>query len=479
MMIVPYLMATAVAVTGAVDRVLTEGTEGVYSPDGKTIAFQRDSEFSRQVCVMDLANGQVQVVAGDGQRPASYPAWGPNGELAYSYLTETNTALAADGLRSEEGLNLYIRQGGKTRRITRGRWFDMTPAFSPDGKHLYYASTVEAGQRNTSSLFRLDLSAGTNVPTTIARGNFGHTGGMMQPVPSPDGKRVVWSQLDGFTFPWRLCAARSDRIERFCGLTSPTETAYGARWSPDGHYIVYTGCESGEDGWGVCLQEVRTGARKRLFDGHDASFSPDGKSLVYDRNGRLIEHALVPSDYPVGCAADSSFPDERVVWRVDSPAHFSEHPMPSDFVIRPSDTVFVRAKITWDGDAKVYQRILDCEFGESPIGLRLYLAVGIPHVSVCDSTAQYFSHSYRDVLPVRDAVLTGIKTGDSLYIVVDGYEARSTTLSAGTIPLMKPRKFKVTPLKMVNKDTVIHSIEVGYGWPANVPKPFGREDLCK
>lgn len=474
-----FCLAAALLAAGGGDRVLTEGTEGVYSPDGRSIAFQRDSEFSRQVCVMDRASGQVHVVAGDRERPASYPAWGPDGSLVYSYLAETNTALEADRLRSRDGLNLYIRRGGATRRVTQGRWFDMTPSFTPDGRYLYYASTMEAGTRNTSSLFRLDLSAATNAPTVIARGNFGHTGGLMQPVPSPDGRRIVWAQLDGFTFPWRLCAARADDPDRFCGLTPPTETAYGARWSPDGRYIVYTGCGQGENGWGVCLQEVRTGARKRLFDGRDPAFSPDGRTLVYDKNGRLTEHVMTPADYPSGRAGDTALPAERVIWKVENPPHFSEYPMPADFTVKPSDTVFIRARISWDGDAKVYQRILDCSFGESPISFRLYLAVGIPHVSVCDSTAHYFSHSYRDVLPVRDAVLTGIKTGDSLYIVVDGHAARSTTLSAGTIPLMKPGTFKVTPLKMINEKTVIHSVEVGYGWPVNVPAPFGREELCR
>ncbi len=99
-----------------------------WSADGKRIAF---GDAEARIHVADVERRRVVEVANDGGFPAHDYAWSPDGRwLAYS-AADTN------GYRS---LHVWDATSGRSQRITDELFNEYGPAFSPDGKYLYYLS---------------------------------------------------------------------------------------------------------------------------------------------------------------------------------------------------------------------------------------------------------------------------------------------------------------------------------------------------
>ena len=75
-------------------------------------------------------------------------------------------------------------------------------------------------------------------------------------------------------------------------LTSPYEAAYAPAWSPDGKLIAYTGFRDGDVGWGVYVMPSDGVVTQRIADGRNPSFAPDGKSIIYDRDGKVYRREV-------------------------------------------------------------------------------------------------------------------------------------------------------------------------------------------
>src|SRR5690606_28356529 len=101
---------------------------------------------------------------------------------------DSRPAWSADGSRvafvRDDGATLAVivrdMGSGAEREIERG--FALDPAFSADGRSLYYAS----GSAGDLDLWRADLSSGGKARLTTARGI------ERRPLPHPDGRRLVY-----------------------------------------------------------------------------------------------------------------------------------------------------------------------------------------------------------------------------------------------------------------------------------------------
>jgi TolB protein len=259
-------------------------TEAVWSPDGRRIAFQTDAQGDLDIAIADLASGKVaSLVAGAGH--ACYPAWTPDGALVYAFGHHAGTATQAAAAQADYGYGLRLWRAGETRVLTQGYWRDYTPSVTPDGGAVVYASTRgEAG--DGVALWRVALAPGAS-GERLARLE-GDKGGMVQPSLSPDGKFLLWAQLDDFRQNWRLCAARATNLDESALLTPREMGAYAPRWSPDGRLVAFTGFREGDPGWGVYVLEPRSGALSRLETGagnsRSPAWSPDGREVVFENN---------------------------------------------------------------------------------------------------------------------------------------------------------------------------------------------------
>jgi Tol biopolymer transport system component len=257
-------------------------TEAAWSPDGREIAFQRERDGRADLLVLEAATGKTRVlVAGPGD--ARYPCWSPDGRaIVYSYGHITTTA--QQGI--PDGYNLFSvsAAGGEPRRLTSGQARDYTPAFTPDGKELYFATTRGLVQNDAAlEAMRLDTGAMRSVV------RFGATNmGAVSPSISPDGKLLAFAAQQGLRANWAIMLARTSDLGMRAVLTEQEWVMYAPRWSPDGKFLACTGYRVGDPGWGIYLIRIPDGAMARLATGEGNSrspaWSPDGTSLVFENN---------------------------------------------------------------------------------------------------------------------------------------------------------------------------------------------------
>ncbi len=185
------------AMTGGEARALTSGVawdmQPRFSPDGKSIAFISDRDGADNLWVMGAGGETPKQVSKEDFRLVHNPAWTPDGEYlaVRKHFTKTRSAGAGE-------IWLYHRSGGAGLQMVEKRndQKDINdPAFSPDGRYLYYSEDVTPGDSFEYSkdsngeiyqVKRLDLSDGRIAPY------IGGPGGAVRALPSPDGKTVAF-----------------------------------------------------------------------------------------------------------------------------------------------------------------------------------------------------------------------------------------------------------------------------------------------
>jgi hypothetical protein len=355
--------------------------------EGKASVLQQDS---RRRAPID-ESGIEWVESGPGN--AAYPAWTPDGALVYMAGNDTETAYEAWKSGSSSGYGLRLWKDGTTRDLTRGRCRDYTPCVSPDGRTAYFFTTrgVESESASFSKaaatrLATLDIATAVShedAKARMAEGGAsppgepkasmptfrilldapnGNNSGYVQPAVSPDGTLLVWGQMDSFFDSWRICGMRiageaapqqqaynSKATPPICPITPSSLAALSPRWHPNGRLICFTGFRKGDSGWGVWVEDVRTGKVKRLATGENPCFSPDGNDIAYDRDGMVYLQPFGPDDWPDELLSDiRDDPEpERVVRSAHDIASETAFDIAGDarFAFGDSQTFFLRTKV--------------------------------------------------------------------------------------------------------------------------------------
>ncbi len=249
-------------------RWLTTGSRPAWSPDGKRIAFYRDTN----VYVIN-ADGSDEVRLSQG----ASPLWSPNGEQIVFVNAQGISVMHADGT----GVRTLLRHGVLNVAYAGEVGMDK-PAWSPDGSRIAFEhlgdfeilpSQIYVMNADGSKPFRL-----TNTPGDPRR--FAES----DPAWSPDGLSVVfWSYGYGITV-----SALSDRIPHALYSNFPT-VAYGAKptWSPDGSTIAFNSGRHLPSGRAVMTMRAGGGDVKVLIsDAYDAAWSPDGQRIAFVSTAR-------------------------------------------------------------------------------------------------------------------------------------------------------------------------------------------------
>src|SRR3954471_22234005 len=182
-----------VPITGGESKALTHDVawqmQPRYSPDGKTIAFTSDQGGGDNLWIMNRDGSNPRAVTKESFRLLNSPAWSPDGE----YIVGRKHFTAQRSLGAGE-MWLYHRSGGEGLQLTK-RPNDQKdagePAFSPDGRYLYFSQDITPGRvfeynkdpnGEIFDIQRLDRERGKT--EAFITGN----GGAVRPTPSPDGK---------------------------------------------------------------------------------------------------------------------------------------------------------------------------------------------------------------------------------------------------------------------------------------------------
>ena len=164
-----------------------------FSPNGKQLAFMSDAGGGENVWLLNVDSGNARALTNEDFRLLNNPIWHPNGE----YIAARKHYAGTRSLGSGE-IWLYHIGGGKGVQLNeKPNWQkDLgEPAFSPDGKHLYFSQDTTPGntfQYNKDSngqifeIQRLTLSDG-KIEAFVSG-----PGGAVRPTPSRDGKYLAF-----------------------------------------------------------------------------------------------------------------------------------------------------------------------------------------------------------------------------------------------------------------------------------------------
>ena len=119
---------------GGSEKILTSFAEGyfyapIFSPDGKMLAF---SDGAHRLWIVGTEGGAPKQVAQDKFAEIHDQAFSPDGRWL---------ALSLTAINRRRDLALYEIATGKLTRIGDGSGIDSNPAWSSDGKYLYFISS--------------------------------------------------------------------------------------------------------------------------------------------------------------------------------------------------------------------------------------------------------------------------------------------------------------------------------------------------
>jgi len=219
-----------------------------YSPDGRSIAYTSDQGGGDNIWIMDRDGKHPRAVTKESFRLLNSPAWTPDGEwiVARKHFTAQRSLGAGE-------MWLYHRTGGDGLQLTKkpnDQKDAGEPAFSPDGRYLYYSQDVTPGavfeynkdvNGEIFDIQRFDRTTGDTEALLSA------PGGSVRPTPSPDGKQLAFVRRVRGKSVLHLHDLRSgeewplyDGLDRDMQETWSIHGLYPAMaWTPDSRALVF------------------------------------------------------------------------------------------------------------------------------------------------------------------------------------------------------------------------------------------------
>ena len=241
-----------VPITGGDATVLSSGLawdmQPRFSPDGAHIAYTSDAGGGDNIWIVGADGSDPRAVTTESFRLLNNPVWSPDGQ----YIAARKHFTARRSLGTGE-IWLYHRSGGSGLQLTEkpNDQKDVgEPAFSPDGRYVYFSQDTTPGDTfqyskdptaGIYSIRRLDRETG-DIELWV-----NETGGAIRPTPSPDGKHLAYVGRHRYkTALWIHDLATggkrmlTDTLDRDNQETWAIHGVYANfAWTPDSASIVY------------------------------------------------------------------------------------------------------------------------------------------------------------------------------------------------------------------------------------------------
>ena len=294
-----------------------------FSPDGKRLTYMSDAGGGDNIWVMNVDGTEAREVSKEKFRLLNNPVWHPNGQYIAARKHYTGTRSLGSGEiwlfhagSASEGVQLNEKPNWQK---------DLgEPAFSPDGRYVYYSQDTTPGtnfEYNKDSngqiyqIFRRDLQDGKTKAFVSG------AGGSIRPTPSPDGKYLAFVRRvrnQSTLFLKDLKTGEETRawngLDRDMQETWAVHGVYPAfSWMPDSKQIVvwaqgkiwrvdpFTQTAKEIPFHVQDTREIRQALRFETtvapdqFDVHQLRFvnvSPQGDKVIYSALGHLYMRAL-------------------------------------------------------------------------------------------------------------------------------------------------------------------------------------------
>jgi Tol biopolymer transport system component len=300
-----------------------------WTPDGSGIMFVSNRSGSRDLYLLGIQNGhphgEPQLLRRD------------LGDPLYLYVTRDGRLFQTENKGTWDSYTVPVdKQTGKLTStpslVAPGYSRTNFPAWSPDGKMLYYSRyKLTEGNRPLVLVIRSEETGLTREIIPNPELPFWHT-----PILSPDGSQFLVTGADQkgnsgvFTID-----SESGAVSQLLGISSANDAVDpNPNWSPDGKVIFYM-IRSSEKREELIIRrkDITTGEEKEVHRGifyNQIKISPDGTRFVYFMNdkpaksfvlgildiqsGKELELWRVPgTEYPGGIDGNTWAPDGKNV----------------------------------------------------------------------------------------------------------------------------------------------------------------------
>jgi serine/threonine protein kinase/WD40 repeat protein len=283
-------------------------SEAVWSPDGRRIAYVRDSNLY----VADLHEGRPENIL-EVTPDAQWPVWSPDGRVLRFTRTDPLTDMNSIWEVSAEGANLHRMLAGWGAAPTqwgdgesRGKW-------TPDGKYYVFSAAREGKTSMWAIREKSDfLHRSSRVPVLLYASDLAS----VSLKPSADGKRVYFV---GFKDAREL-ARYDSSLKQFIPYLSGISTR-DISFSRDGQWVAYVSFPGGVLWRSRVDGSERRELTSRALEGGAPQWSPDGKQIAFAARipGKATGIFLVSSEggTPEAVIGGETYNAVHAVWSPD------------------------------------------------------------------------------------------------------------------------------------------------------------------
>ncbi len=251
------------------------GKKGVF---GGRIAYitsiRQGDDMLHKLIIADADGANARAITSSIE-PLMSPAWSPDAKhIAYVSFERKTAAIYIQTLAT-----------GERRRVAEFPGINGAPAWSPDGTRL----ALTLSKDGSPDIFVLNLNSGQL--TKLTRGYSIDT----EPTWSPDGGTIVYTSDKGGKPQLYSVPSNGGEEKR---LTFSGSYNARASFSPDGKYITMV--HGGNGGYRIAVMNTVSGTINVLTPGpldESPSFAPNGEAILYaSRHGKLAHLSAVSID---------------------------------------------------------------------------------------------------------------------------------------------------------------------------------------